>query len=1101
VKKVHQNQIGEISKKLCSLVVDGKDALRDIYSIGLKTLIADVPDTMGPLVCERLTVKLTQGIGKSATEEIKRECLDLMNDLLKRFGHLNENEHANIMSAIFEQLRSEKAVIRKRASLCLGSLAVVSSDALLNDLVNVLLDRINEIEKTNKKNSTSQESRTLIQTIGTISRTVGYRLGKHLSRIIPLFLHFLGDSNDESTQNDAYNELRESCFPGLESFVLRCPKEVQPFVGQITKISIEFMKFDPNYTYDEDEETNMDIDEANEEDDEIYEEEEFMASDDDDSSWKVRKAAVRVIIAVITAHPHLLKDLYTNCADELIRRFKEREENVRLDIINCFTKLVETNYVFSQRSEQDKHKSGSHTTNLAGTIPLVRQNSAQGLLESRLDSILSACYAQLKTQSVKTKSAILTLLKTLIITLNGGLDKYFMKLSTFAEKTLHDKNQGLKLDTLQFLRLGYTHHLPSTVQPTVSRLLPLVTKIISEDWYKAIAEGLRVLSAMIVAMRPYDEDLHHFEESFQYQPFLQPIYQSIMLRLETMDIDFEIKECAIHSIGTLFSQCGDHLTSQLPIVLKLLQKRLENETTRTVTLKAVWSIATSHVQTLNLADFLLNSAEDLSLYLRQYSRSLKQQCLTTLDALINHHSTVLNETIVMVIVKETSALLSDSDLHLCSLSLKLLHGLLKKNVQLSCDPIYQCSYQKLILLAKSPLLQGSALTNLILVLQTLVTTGYSNFSFDSVFQNLYSGSLDYLSSSGAANLLLSPSLENSTRTVSSIATNATSTTPTTTGFSRQAISNLSKCIGGLTRENLGNKNQKAREKIIKVYSDDIQSQNDVRSQLALLCLGELGQSTDLSSHLNLKDLILNCFERNSEDVKFAAAYALGHIVIGSMNHFFPLLLQTIQSASAHTRQQYLLLMSLKETINFYASNQPTMSFNEYLSSTLPILLELNKSEEESIRNMVGECFGILTIIAPNEILPVLLDLYQKEKDNKLSLRTIANAFKSALSHHLTAQASSAISKVIETILPLLRDSDLDVKKAALLMINTAAHHNPHIIHLYIVNHVNPVLYETLQIKLERVVDLGPFKHKVSSSFRCRAEVSHYYSSRSMIICC
>ena len=40
LKKVQQSQVTEICDKLSSLILDGNDQLRDIYSIGLKTLIA-----------------------------------------------------------------------------------------------------------------------------------------------------------------------------------------------------------------------------------------------------------------------------------------------------------------------------------------------------------------------------------------------------------------------------------------------------------------------------------------------------------------------------------------------------------------------------------------------------------------------------------------------------------------------------------------------------------------------------------------------------------------------------------------------------------------------------------------------------------------------------------------------------------------------------------------------------------------------------------------------------------------------------------------------------------------------------------------------------
>ena len=65
---------------------------------------------------------------------------------------------------------------------------MVVSDPLLNRLMEELLAQIETAEAKGPK-----EVQTLIQTVGTISRTVGHRLGKHLTKIVPLFLRFLGD--------------------------------------------------------------------------------------------------------------------------------------------------------------------------------------------------------------------------------------------------------------------------------------------------------------------------------------------------------------------------------------------------------------------------------------------------------------------------------------------------------------------------------------------------------------------------------------------------------------------------------------------------------------------------------------------------------------------------------------------------------------------------------------------------------------------------------------------------------------------------------------------------------------------------------------------
>lgn len=60
-----------------------------------------------------------------------------------------------------------------------------------------------------------------------------------------------------------------------------------------------------------------------------------------------------------------------------------------------------------------------------------------------------------------------------------------------------------------------------------------------------------------------------------------------------------------------------------------------------------------------------------------------------------------------------------------------------------------------------------------------------------------------------------------------------------------------------------------------------------------------------------------------------------------------------------------------------------------------------------------------------------------------------------------------------------------MKKAALLMVNTAVHHNPSTVEAHLSTVIIPALIETVQIKLERTVDLGPFKHKVDDNMPLR----------------
>ena len=411
---------------------------------------------------------------------------------------------------------------------------------------------------------------------------MGHRLGNHLSEIIPLFLRFIGDPSDEVEGSD---ELRESCFPGLEAAVSRCTREVRTFLPDVLRVAMGFVKYDPNYCYVDDNDNNNDDNEMEMDDDNMHE---LMAGedneeDDDDVTWKVRKAAVKVVTAVVggvggEALLHLLFD--TGYAEQLVRRFREREVNVLIDILHCFIALITT----------------------CGATPVCQQVvQAAHTLRSLL---LAESYLVLRTSSSSVVKGLV--LKSMSVFSKvtkeyGGLGGGHLGTNMVAHvgMCLKDSNQNLKLEALGFVHGFLSDHDPIDSYPLINQLLPDVVNLVNNEWFRAAADALRVLGIVAQVIRPKDPISDVFINnnnntfSFPYKSTADVLLQAILPRLAATDIDQEIKTCAIAAVGIVFSHLGDCLNSALPRVLSILQKRLDNETTRIAALKAITSTISS----------------------------------------------------------------------------------------------------------------------------------------------------------------------------------------------------------------------------------------------------------------------------------------------------------------------------------------------------------------------------------------------------------------------------------------------------------------------------------------------------------------------------
>ena len=171
VRKIHDKQVDGLMVELCDKVLDGKEEQRDICSIGLKSAILELPMSTGSVAVRKLTPKLLGGLTHS-TLEVKLECMDILNDLFKRFGTcLSEEDCQSCLDALFNELGSPRAATRKRAISCIASLSAALSHTLLNQLVVLILTEVNGTA------TTPDLRRTYIQTISAFSRSGGHKLG------------------------------------------------------------------------------------------------------------------------------------------------------------------------------------------------------------------------------------------------------------------------------------------------------------------------------------------------------------------------------------------------------------------------------------------------------------------------------------------------------------------------------------------------------------------------------------------------------------------------------------------------------------------------------------------------------------------------------------------------------------------------------------------------------------------------------------------------------------------------------------------------------------------------------------------------------------
>ena len=457
---------------------------------------------------------------------------------------------------------------------------------------------------------------------------------------------------------------------------------------------------------------------------------------------------------------------YQSVSPVLISRFSEREETVRLEVWQTYTKLLELTRIFggdsasaptpgsvreggaaSTTSTLKRKRGGSvgaatATAVNGGAAPMdVDEGTPVALLRSAVPLIARNITKQLATKSVVVRQAGFALLHSLLDVLFGGLDDYLGALVPRIEAGLSVTDTGvsgtgtaLKIEVLAFMTALFESHSITVLQPTLSRLVPQLVKAAGDKFNKVAADALVTSAALVRVMRPIPRaaDVAVLGAAAvaplpaQLTGEIGKIYEVVVARLSATTTDQEVREGAIACLGDLLVHVGDALQHDFARSLELLRESMRREVTRIAAVRTAGRVAQSPVCAGHpaLQPWALETLADVAPLLRQSNRAVRAEAFACLPALLAVVGPALTPDAAQAVLVAVQPFLAGDDLQAVPMALGVVRALLVVHPALSGSPLFQSDVlPAMYALTRSPAVQGVVLEGLIQLFVTLVRAG------------------------------------------------------------------------------------------------------------------------------------------------------------------------------------------------------------------------------------------------------------------------------------------------------------------------------------------------------------------------------------------
>lgn len=899
--------------------------------------------------------------------------IDVLTEIARCYGAmLQPKEVKALEETALKLLESPRttSVLKKKAVTALSALSLFFSDALLSSILSHV------IESLRAPHLTSSNRRLYINLLGSMARAIPSKFGPHVKTLAPFIFSALSQTEideqmqgieEEDERDPSDDEVREAALIALEAFLSWCGADMQRYNEEAIDAILRFLKYDPNLTQNNEE----DVDAGAEEDDSSFDadedfEEEGFGDDEDDVSWKVRRCAAKSLHTILSIRTKDFLDsaeAFDRVARALVDRFQEREESVRLEVLNALTFLVRStephdeleglstleisDRLLTQPGPSRKRRRGNSDASMSDSVKarrLTGSTSPESELPPRLGppaqlakimpEIVQGSLRLIKSSTMASKQSAITLLKDLVLVRQGGSDKHLGEILDLLVQTIHSPKSDTRTSggltvgagstsptSIQLEALRLTSELAKAnssrdVQPFIKNVVPAVSSAAQNKNPTVATEALKTSEQLVKVLTP-PRMAHANSEATAYLGQLLNLASAIV---SARSADLATRQQAIAVIGVLLGRTQNPQGSKLiaqqqkSAAFELLYESSKSETTRLASIRAIENLAFLASQKLTFDPrWLSKVCLELGGQLRKSDRALRGASMTALRTLIadRNWSGTLDKSTIEQLAALLQPVISSGDLQLLGSSLLVYAAIIRdSSIDIVNDDFIRDTCQ---------LLSGP---NGALVLDQLCAV------MDSI-----------------GHRRISPSMMKAL-------------------LKDVGISGSPAVVGKVIGDLLVASNRSAGITVDDFLRELKTAPDEKRRCLALSVIGEVGLRSGLSSSL-APDLFVSYLTWKSDDVPLAAAVALGRAAagVGNAKTYIPVILSCINTK---IEEQYLVLHSVRELLQY---NENARELSPFAGPLWDASVAAARSEDS--RGIGAECIADLTMIEPKSFLPTL----------------------------------------------------------------------------------------------------------------------------------